>query len=67
MLDTDTERILEYTHIRREPKYKDEWNIHPDNEFRQLSQEVGGRVKVTDTIYILHKRDIPQDRSKYVT
>ena len=67
MLYKDTGRILEYRHLRRDPKYKDTWNIYAAYEFRQLSQKVGSRVKGTDTIYILHKMDVTQDRLKEVT
>ena len=67
VLDKDTGSILEYIHLRRDPKYKDAWNISAANKFGRLSQRVGGRVKVSDTIYFVHKRGVPQDRFKDVT
>ena len=33
VLDADTGRMLEYRHIRRYSKYKDEWDISTANEF----------------------------------
>ena len=59
VLDTDRRRMLEYRHLRRYPKYKDAWNIYSSNEYGQLAQGVGGRVKGTYTIYFVHKKDVP--------
>ena len=59
--------MLEYIYLRWYPRYKDAWNISASNEFGRLAQWVEGRVKVTNTIYFVHKRDVPQDRFKDVT
>ena len=67
VLDTDTGRMLEYIHLRREPKYKDKWNISAANEFGRFAQGVGSRLKGTDTIHFVHKREFPQDRFKDTT
>ena len=67
MLDTDTVRTIEHIHLRRDPKYKYEYSIYTTNEFGKLAYGVGGRVKVTDTIYFVHKRNVPKDRLKDVT
>ena len=66
VLDIGTGRMIEYRNLIRYPKYKYAWNIYAANEFLRLSQGVGGRVKVTDTIYFLNERDVPQDRFKDV-
>ena len=66
VLDIGTVRMIEYRNLIRYPKYKYAWNIYAANEFLRLSQGVGGRVKVTDTIYFLNERDVPQDRFKDV-
>ena len=47
-----------------DPKYKDAWNIDSANEFGRLVQGVGSRVKVTDTIYFVHKRYVFKYRFK---
>ena len=67
VLYTDTGRILKYRHLKRDPKYKDAWNISAVNEFGRVAQGVDGRVKGTETIYFVHKRDVTQDIFKDVT
>ncbi len=37
------------------------------NKFGQLAQGVGGRIKGTDTIFFIHKHQVPEDRWKDVT
>ena len=67
VLDIDTGRMLEYRHPRRDPKYKKSWNIFAANGFGRLAQGLGSRLKVTDTIYFAHKRDVPQEILKDIT
>ena len=43
------------------------WNISAANEFGQLAQGLGSRVKGTDTIYVVHIRDVPRAIFKEVT
>ena len=51
----------------RDPKQKEIWTKAGANEFGRLAQGVGGRIDGTNTIYFIHKHDIPQDRLKDVT
>ena len=67
VLDTETGKLLEYRHLRQDEKYKTAWNTSAANEFGRLAQGVGGRIKGTDTIAFVHKKDIPQDRFKDCT
>ena len=43
------------------------WNTKSANEFGRLAQGIGGRVKGTDTIFFMHKRQVPRDCIKDVT
>ena len=67
VLDVETGKMLEYRHLRQHPKYKDKWNTSAANEFGRLAQGVGGRVKGTNTVFFIHKKDIPADRFKDCT
>ena len=37
------------------------------NEFGQLAQGVGGQIKGTNTIFFVHKHQVPQDRWRDIT
>ena len=51
----------------RDPKHKEIWTTAGANEFGRLAQGVGGRIDGTNTIFFVHKNEIPQDRLKDVT
>jgi hypothetical protein len=51
----------------RDPKHKEIWTKAGANEFGRLAQGVGGRIDGTNTIFFVHKHEIPQDRLKDVT
>ena len=51
----------------RDPKHAKVWSESLANEFGQLAQGVGGRVKGTNTIFFIQKDHIPIDRRKDVT
>ncbi len=55
VLDDDTGNLLEYRHLIKHPKYKDTRSNSFGTEIRQLAT-------TTETIFIIHKMDIPQDR-----
>jgi hypothetical protein len=67
VLDTDTGDLLEYRQLLKHPKFATVWNRSAADEFCRLAQGIGGRVKGTDTIKYIHKKDIPPDRLKDVT
>jgi hypothetical protein len=50
-----------------DPKYKETWSKSAANEFGQLAQGVGGRYICTNTIFFIHKNQVPHDRMKDVT
>ena len=50
------------------PDYKVDWSLSSANEFGQLANGVGGRIKnPTNTIKFIRKQDIPMERRKNVT
>ena len=59
--------MLNYRQLIRNPKYKKQWNVSAANEFGRLANGVGGRIKGTNTIKFVHKRDVPKARMKDVT
>jgi hypothetical protein len=67
VLDQDTGKVLEYCQLLRDPKHKVIWSKAGANKFGRLAQGVGGRIDGTNTIFFVHKHEIPQDRLKDVT
>ena len=67
VLDMETGKLLEYRQLLKHPKFKEDWNVSAANKFGQLAQGIGGRIKGTDTIKLIKKSDVPQDRFKDVT
>ncbi len=65
--DNQTGEYLNYRQLIREPKHKEVWSTSAANEFGHLAQGVGGRVKGTNTIFFIHKDQVPKDRVKEVT
>jgi hypothetical protein len=53
--------------LLHDPKHKAIWSKAGANEFGWLAQGVGGRIDGTNTIFFIHKHEIPQDRHKDVT
>jgi hypothetical protein len=48
-------------------KHKEKWSILSANKFGRLANGVGGRIKGTNTIKFIHKRNVPNKRMKDVT
>ena len=66
VMDKGTGQLLNYQQLIHNPKYKKEWNISATNEFSQLAQGVGGRMKGTNTIKFICKHEVPKGRFKDV-
>ena len=49
VMNKQTDQLLTYCQLMRNPKYKKAWNISAANEFEQLTQGVGGHIKGTNT------------------
>jgi hypothetical protein len=64
VMDGDTGKLLNYQALLRHPAYHDEWTTSSANEFGRLANSVGSRVKGTNIIRFIHKRNIPKDGIK---
>ena len=67
VLNRDTGKLLKYRQLIRDPRYKEEWSTSAANKFGRLAQGVGDRIKGTDTMKFIHKKDVPRDRTRDVT
>jgi len=65
VMDEETVQLLNYRQLLHSANYKKQWSISSANEFGQLVNGVGNRIKnPTITIQFIRKKDIPQDRRK---
>ena len=67
IFDDESGKLLKYRSLITHPKYRETWMHSSANEFRRLVQGVGNRIKGTDTIFFVHKHEVPQDRWKDIT
>ena len=67
VLDAETGELLEYRHLIKRPKYKDEWGYSFGNEIGRLAQGMPGRNNGTNTLFFIHKSEVPSDRWKDMT
>ena len=59
--DADSGSMLEYKQLlQKDPKT---WNTSMANEIGRLAQGIGNRIKGTNTINFIHKRDIPSHKT----
>jgi hypothetical protein len=62
VIDEESGKLLKYQKLITHPKYCKVWMHSSANEFGQLTQGVGGRIKGTDTICFIRKHQVPEDR-----
>ena len=62
VLDGETGELLEYRHLIKRPKYKDECGYSFGNEIGRLAQGMPGRNNGTNTIFFVDKCEVPADR-----
>ena len=67
VFDEDSGKLMKYRQLITHPKYKEVWMHSSANEFGRLAQGVGGRIQGTNTIYFIHKHQVPSDRWKDIT
>ena len=61
VLDRETGNLLEYRHLLKSPKYQQDWNTSPANEFGRLAQGIGGCIEdPTNTIFFINKSQVPK-------
>ena len=62
VLNEETDKIMEYRHLIGNPKYRDLWQSSYGDEIGRLAQGMPGRVKGTDMIFFIKKKDAPAHR-----
>ena len=62
VMDRDTGKMMNYRQLIRNLKYKEVWSKSPANEFDILANGVGGRIKGTNSIKFISKRQVPKNR-----
>ena len=67
IFDKDTGKLLKYRQLISHPKYSKLWTHSSANEFGRLAQGVGGQIQGTNTIFFIHKHQVPADRRRDVT
>jgi hypothetical protein len=67
IIDPDTGATMEYRHLIKSPKHKDEWAHSFANKLGRLAQGIGQREKGTNTIFFIPHANIPQERRRDVT
>ena len=64
VMGASTGKMLNYRQLRRDPKYKVQWNTSEAKECERLADGIGNHVKGTITIEFIHKCNVPQSRMK---
>jgi hypothetical protein len=59
VLDQETGESLEYRCLLNHTHFKEVWNRSTADEFGRLAQGIGGRIKGTNTMQFVNKKDIP--------
>jgi len=67
IFDEDSGKLMKYRQLITHPKYKEVWFHSSANEFGRLAQGVGGHIQGTNTIFFIHKHQVPADRWKDIT
>ena len=67
VINDELGQMLEYNHLKKDPKQKKTFGHSFGNEVRQLAQGMSGQVDRTDTIHVINKSKVPKDRIKDVT
>ena len=66
-LNEEIGELMEYRHLIGNPKYREFWKNSYGNELGRLTQGVPGRVEGTNTIFFIHKKDVPAHCWKNIT
>jgi len=62
IFDEESGTQLKYRQLINHPKYREIWMHSSANEFGRLAQGIGGRIQGTNTIFFIHKYQVPVDR-----
>jgi hypothetical protein len=67
IFNEDMGKLMKYRQLITHPKYREVWFHSSANEFGRLAQGVGGCIQGTNTIFFIHKHQVPTDRWKDIT
>ena len=67
VLNEENGKLMEYCHLVRNPKYRKTWQQSYGNEVRRLTQGMPSRVEGTNTLFFVHKTDVPAQRRRDIT
>jgi hypothetical protein len=68
VMDADTGKLLNYRQLMRSTKYRQAWSLLLANEFGQIANGIGGRIKIpTNTIEFIFQHKVPTERMNDVT
>ena len=67
VLNEETGKLMEYSHIMKNPKYSQLYATSYSKDLGRLSKGIPGQAEGTNTIYFIDKADIPVERWKDVT
>jgi hypothetical protein len=67
VFDEDSGKLMKYRQLITHPKYREVWMHSSANEFGRLAQGVGSRIQGTNTIFFIHKHQVPTERWKDIT
>ena len=59
VMDAETGKVLNYRKLMQSSKHKETWSKSSANEFGMLENGVGGPIKGTNMVKIIHKCDLP--------
>ena len=66
-MDAETVKVLNYRQLIQSQKHKETWSKLSANKFGRLENGVGGRVKGTTTIKLIHKPNVPHKQMEFMT
>ncbi len=67
-MDADTGKLLNNRQLMRSEKHRQAWSLSSANEFGQLANGIGGRIKnLTNTIKFTCQHEVPTERMKDAT
>ena len=59
--------LLEYRDLMKRPELQETWSKAMGKEIGRLAQGLGGKVEGTNTIFFIHRHEIPADRFRDCT
>ncbi len=59
VFNDNTGKLLKYQQLITHPKNQEVWMHSSANEFGRLAQGVGGQIQGTNTIFFIHKHQVP--------